>query len=315
MILKAINLPFRSIQSSVFLGNSILFSSNALPGGILKIDIDSDYTMSEDPSILVENNSKDAGIIQSMAVWKNDSPEILFTDFERRCIKVLNIDSRKVEHFVGNERIDGFLEEHDGCQGSFAQPTGICIEFRTVYIIDSAARKLKMVTSSTGMISFLYNLDKFCKLFAIHRKNKKPKVGNIDEIIVGLEEVIQFDQECISDVKRLYGLKDGSSTQGPHSTVSPVVLKYEERIRDGLRNLRAQLGDLAPQFLQTFDIRSILTLCAENVFSDMRAGGLDMPLQLDFDRKFPKTVREWLKRQCHCCFDYYTHADSYYCWV
>lgn len=311
-ILKAINLPFRSTQSSVFLGNRILFSSNALPGGILKIDIDGDYIMSEDSSILVENNSTYAGIIQSMAIWKNDLPEIIFTDSERRCIKVLNIDSRKVEPFVGDEGIDGVLEEHDGCQGSFAQPTGICIEFRTVYVIDSAARKLKMVTSSNGMTSYLYNLDKFCKLFAIHRKNKKPKVGKIDEIIVGLEEVIQFDQECINDVKRLYGLKDGSITQGPHGTVSAVVLKDEERIRDGLRNLRAQLEDLAPQFLETFDIRSILTLCAENVFSEMRAGGLDMPLQLDFDRKCPKTVRERLKRQCHCSFDYFTHADSYY---
>eukprot|EP00794_Sanderia_malayensis_P015627 gene15627-17205_t len=80
----------------------------------------------------------------------------------------------------------------------------------------------------------------------------------------------------------------------------------------GLKNLLLAFADICPSLIEKFDARSILTLCVENVFSEIRSGGLDMPLQLDFDRKFPKAVRERLKRQCQCSFNYFTHVDTYY---
>ena len=44
----------------------------------------------------------------------------------------------------------------------------------------------------------------------------------------------------------------------------------------------------------------------------MRSGAKDMPLQLDLDQRFPRAVRERLKRQCSCSFNYFTRAESYY---
>ena len=58
-----------------------------------------------------------------------------------------------------------------------------------------------------------------------------------------------------------------------------------------LRNLRKDFEDLRPRLLEKFDIRSILTLCAENIFSKIRSGAT-VPLQLEFDRKFPRASRE-----------------------
>ena len=46
-----------------------------------------------------------------------------------------------------------------------------------------------------------------------------------------------------------------------------------------LRNLRKVFEDLCPRLLEAFDIRSILTLCVETVFSEMGSGAKDMPLQ------------------------------------
>ena len=43
----------------------------------------------------------------------------------------------------------------------------------------------------------------------------------------------------------------------------------------------------------------------------MRSGAKDMPLQLDLDQRFPRAVRERLKRQCSCSFIYFTPAESY----
>eukprot|EP00794_Sanderia_malayensis_P021267 gene21267-23341_t len=80
----------------------------------------------------------------------------------------------------------------------------------------------------------------------------------------------------------------------------------------GLKNLHLAFADICPSLIEKFDARAILTLCVEYVFSEIRSGGLDMPLQLDFDRKFPKAVREGLKRQCQCSFNYFTYVDTYY---
>ena len=79
-----------------------------------------------------------------------------------------------------------------------------------------------------------------------------------------------------------------------------------------MRNLRKAFEDLCPRLLETFEIRSILTLCVENVFSEMRSGPNDMSLQFESDRSLPRTVRERLRRQCFCSFNYFTHAESYY---
>ena len=51
-----------------------------------------------------------------------------------------------------------------------------------------------------------------------------------------------------------------------------------------LRNLRKDFEDLRPRLLEKFDIRSILTLCAVNVLSEIRSGAT-VPLQLEFDRR------------------------------
>ena len=64
----------------------------------------------------------------------------------------------------------------------------------------------------------------------------------------------------------------------------------------GLKNLHQAFTDICPSLIEKFDVRSILTLFVENVSSEIRSGGLDMPLQQDFDRQFPKAVRERLKR-------------------
>ena len=59
-------------------------------------------------------------------------------------------------------------------------------------------------------------------------------------------------------------------------------------------------------------MRSILTPCTEKVFSKMCSGATDMPLQLEFDQRFLRAVRERLKLQCSCSFNYFTHAKLYY---
>ena len=59
-------------------------------------------------------------------------------------------------------------------------------------------------------------------------------------------------------------------------------------------------------------LKSLLTLVVENVFSEMRAGASDMPMQLQFDFRFSRAMKEHLKQMCTTRFSYYTGATSHY---
>ena len=63
-----------------------------------------------------------------------------------------------------------------------------------------------------------------------------------------------------------------AQTQGPQGTVSAVVLEDEKKILVALKELRDLLSRYAPQLLKVFKIKSLLTLAAENFFSEIMAG-------------------------------------------
>ena len=87
------------------------------------------------------------------------------------------------------------------------QLTGIWAEWSIVIKVDSAVKKLIIVVSSNVLNKYLHQLHNFCLLFGVHRKNKKPEIKNIDQIIIGLQEV------CVNNMEMYYGLNDEASTQ------------------------------------------------------------------------------------------------------
>ncbi len=60
------------------------------------------------------------------------------------------------------------------------------------------------------------------------------------------------------------------SLEAPQGTVSTAVIKDEERIIIGLKNLHLSFADICPRLIEEFDVKSILTLCVENAFSEIR---------------------------------------------
>ena len=59
-------------------------------------------------------------------------------------------------------------------------------------------------------------------------------------------------------------------------------------------------------------MKSLLTLICENVPSETRAGSNDIPLQLQFDFRYRRALKEHLKQICRTKFCYYTNAKSHY---
>ena len=82
-----------------------------------------------------------------------------------------------------------------------------------------------------------------------------------------------------------------AQTQGPQGTVSPVVVEEEGRILVALEEIREFFQKYAPQLLNVLKLKRRLTLVVENVFSKMRAGASDMPMQLRFDFRFSREIK------------------------
>ena len=82
-------------------------------------------------------------------------------------------------------------------------------------MVHSAAKKPNIVVLSNRLNKYFHQLHDL--LFRTHRKNKKPEIRNTDQIIIGLQEVYEFEKVRVNNVRRYYGL-------------STVIVKDEERI-------------------------------------------------------------------------------------
>ena len=89
-------------------------------------------------------------------------------------------------------------------------------------------------------------------------------------------------------------------------------MEDERRILKSLRNIKDLLDRFNPSLTTKFSIKSLLSLVVKNTFSKMISGATDMPLQLEFDYRFSRAIKERLKRQCFTPFAYFTAPKSYY---
>ena len=113
----------------------------------------------------------------------------------------------------------------------------------------------------------------------------------------------QSDQQNSSGNQMKAFLRTTAQTRGPQGTVSTVVLEDEKRISP---------KSLCPTASWGVKIKSLLQLICEIFFSEMRAGSYDMPLQLQFDFRFSRALKEHLKLIYRTKLCYYTNAKSHY---
>ena len=159
-----------------------------------------------------------------------------------------------------------------------------------------------MVSDVSQLVRYLENLREFAITFGLHHKKQTSVSFTLDRAINRIQEVYDFDCQCVNQGKAFLGTT--AQTEGPQGTVSTVVLEDEKRILQALKEIKDLLSQHAPQLLEVFKIKSPLTLICENVFSEMRAGSYDMPLQLQFDFRCNRALKEHLKQMCKTQFCY-----------
>ncbi len=276
------------IFDMIMLNEKLYITATGEQGGIFVWQEGTEFTrLHHDPSA------------HGLAVFEK---KIMYTNSSECQVKLLQ-ENGNVDHFVGAKG------ESDGHAGEFIQPTIICVEGRSVFILDTACGKIKLVVSPSGLVKYLKELHEFATIFGLHEKGKRPRNITIIEAIEKLKQVLEFDERCIGKVKADFNV---SGTEGPHGTVSSITVHDEKLIIQGLERIKQLIEELNPEYLNEFSLRAITTLCNENLFGDIRTHGNDMPLKLMFAALFNRAVIERLKRQCQCPFSYYTGPYEYY---
>lgn len=222
---------------------------------------------------------------------------VVFTDRGSRVIRVLSEDGvhREITEFAGS----GKKRPKDGSYfaASFSQPTAVCVEGKTVFVTDTAAGAVKLITPTTSLCKFLEVLDLLSTMFGIHLRGVPGEVHSIAEAVSSLTKIRSMLEQWIDEVQTKMGRK--TATQGPQGTISTKHKRSLEILEDS--------------FLVDFWIKKVqtLTLIVENFFSKMRSRN-DMPTVLESAHLFAYMVRESLKQLTDTGFSYYTSPSSYY---
>lgn len=219
-------------------------------------------------------------------------------------VKVINPVTKECFVLVGDRQ-----GTRDGSKAQLSQPTGICFDMKMLFTVDTSTGALRMTSSVKSLAEYLKYLHLFRDIWTSSKKEAPPAI-EMTPAIERLELVYQFDQECVDNVKLVTGTH--GETQGPQGTFSSVVIEDERRLLKSLCEIKVLLDRFSPGSRARFNIKSILTLVVENTFSEMRTGASDMPLQLEFDYRFSRAIKERLKRQCSTPYSYFTSSGSYY---
>ena len=240
----------------------------------------------------VPRNGNECSKVHSLTMFENS---LMFTYTGDHSIKVFNPVTRECTPYLAHEK-----GTRDGKSAQFFQPAGLIAERRTVFIVDCSTGCLRMVSDVSPLVKYLENLREFAVTFGLHLKKRPPVVFTLDRAITRIQEVYDFDCQCVKQVKAFLGTT--AHTQGPQGTVSSVVLEDGKRILQSLKEIKNLLSQHAPQLLEVFKMKSLLALIVQNFFSEMRAGSYDMPLQLQFDFRFSRALKEHLKQMCRTKF-------------
>ena len=288
-VTSSLQLSSMLLYGIVSLNNVVYVSAHDDNGGIYKLTFNRDNGGLAEK--IVSNGGSLCNKVHSLTSYNDNS--FAFSDTGDSCIKAYDPTVKKCSVVVGNGK-----GTRDGSKAQFSQPTGICFDYSTLFTIDTATGSLRTTSSVSSLVEYLKHLHPFGETFGLHKKSTTSVT------------YLTFDKKCVDTVMGLVG--STAVTQGPQGTVSSVVMEDERRILKSLQDIKDLLDRFNPRLTAKFSIKSLLTLVVENTFSEMRSGATDMPLQLEFDYRFSRAIKERLKRQCVTPFAYFTAPKSYY---
>ena len=163
---------------------------------------------------VLKNMTDNCREIKKVARFKST---LVFTDVGSRQVKWYNTSTKEVQTLAG----DGSKGAQDGTgkSCSFVQVHGICSVSDTLFTMDAAAGKVKVMTGFSGTTDFLQHLGILYDTFGITCKASTSQPITPEQVIQNLNTVDEYIKATVMIVKETNNLKEDSTTNGPQGTV------------------------------------------------------------------------------------------------
>lgn len=229
------------------------------------------------------------------------SGEVSLTDVEARKIGII-INSHDVVYVVGS----GKEETSDGYQEtiSFVQPTGLCSEGRSLYVADTGAGALKLITKPRPMARLLESVSALYTSHGIHSP-----ATSIEDCVASLNKTTAYFETAIKEAKESSGGR--KTVEGPHRVRSSKTVQRVRMTVEALKNIKKNVLSVNSAYVSHIQPKSLVSLIVEHFNSKMREI-YEVPTVLQYTYQFPDAVQETVKRVTNCGFSYFTSRGSYY---
>ena len=128
---------------------------------------------------------------------------------------------------------------------SLSQPTALCVEGKSIFVVDTTVGAIKLITATNSLCKFLELLHSLCRMFGVHLRGIKAECRTIEEATSSLSELSSLMDLWIDQVQGKMGRK--SATQGPQKTISAKSQRIVEILIQSLSSMKDTFPGVKPR--------------------------------------------------------------------
>ena len=193
----------------VYDGNIVYVADSSSNVGITKLNPSTSETQ-----VIVRNGTRFCHTVHGLDVSSDGS--VIFIDPTSRVVRRFsqaNSDIRVIAGSGADKSRDGF-----SLAASFSQPAALCVEGKSIFVVDTTVVAIKLITPTNSLCKFLELLHSLCRMIGVHLCGIKAECHTIDEAISSLSELSSLMDLWIDQVQEKMGRE--SAAQGPQGTIS-----------------------------------------------------------------------------------------------
>ena len=240
-----------------FDGNIVYVADSSSNGGITKFN-----PSTSESQVIVRNGTRFCRTVHGLDVSSDGS--VIFTARTSRVVRRFSQANSDIRVIAGS----GADKSRDGSSlpASFSQPTALCVEDKSIFVVDTAVGAIKLIlTPTNSLCKILELLHSLCRMFGVHLRGVKAECHTIEEAISSLSELSSLMDLWIDQVQEKMGRK--SATQGPQETISAKSRRSVEIVIESLSSMKDFFQEVNPGFQTGRNLDS----CGENFYSQMRS--------------------------------------------
>ena len=138
-----------------FDGNIVYVADSSSNGGITKFN-----PSTSESQVIARNGTRFCHTVHGLDVSSDGS--VIFTDRTCRVVRRFsqaNSDIRVIAGSGADKSRDGF-----SLAASFSQPTALCVEGKSIFVVDTTVGAIKLITPTNSLCKFLELLHSLCRL-------------------------------------------------------------------------------------------------------------------------------------------------------